>query len=115
MELGEGRGERCGAYHRTNAMPANRQALSGIGARYCTYDSGVLTMQGLAPSAALKRIAEALFRRVKGIARVVNEIEVAAADGWPPPYSRRSLPLDPARRRATGVEEPVRRGSRSLS
>ncbi len=48
---------------------------------------------GLAPSRALKRIAEALVRRVRGVVRVQNEIEVAAPDPREPLWSRITSPL----------------------
>jgi osmotically-inducible protein OsmY len=51
-------------------------ALEGIG---CSLRAGVLTLRGQVGTSALKDIAEAVVRRIEGVGRVVNEIEVVPA------------------------------------
>ncbi|HVS35749.1 MAG TPA: BON domain-containing protein [Gemmataceae bacterium] len=46
----------------------------------CQWDEGVLTLRGRVRTAALRRIAEALARRMEEVHGVVNDIAVAAPD-----------------------------------
>lgn len=45
---------------------------------FCAWRNGVLTLSGCVPTHSLRRIAEALARRVEGIEHIENDIEVAA-------------------------------------
>jgi osmotically-inducible protein OsmY len=68
----------------------------------CSFRAGVLTLRGCVGTAALRDIAEAVVRRVEGIERVVNEIEVVAeATEWQEcerarALGRRTGPTSPA-------------------
>jgi osmotically-inducible protein OsmY len=44
----------------------------------CVYSDGVLALCGCVATGSLKRIAEAMVARVKGVERIQNEIEVVA-------------------------------------
>jgi len=68
-------------------------ALQGVS---CSFQDGVLTLQGLVNTEPLRRIAAAVVGRLPGVGRVANGIEVA-------PH-----PADGPHRRCTGKSVPVR-------
>ncbi len=43
---------------------------------FCEYDRGILVLRGRLPSFYYKQLAQEAVARVRGVARVVNEIEV---------------------------------------
>jgi osmotically-inducible protein OsmY len=57
-----------------------RVDLAGVA---CQWSEGVLTLRGRVHTLSLKRIAEALARRLDEVSCVVNEIVIAAPDAQP--------------------------------